>query len=133
MYLFTASFINKELTSSASLHGFEGVDKKTYFFRLIFCVDHVLNGFITGDFQASIIQVLSACTFGFAMAALRIHLNTLVPVIIFHWVWDFLTYLANPIGNMLMFNFELWLFLYAVWLLQDYLPPRFRYKENRSI
>lgn len=110
-----------------------GIWRAVWITTIIFGADHVLNGFITGDFQASIIQVLSACTFGFTMAALRIRLNTLIPVIAFHWVWDFLTYLTNPIGNMLMFNFEIWLFLYAVWLLQDYLPPRFRCKANRCM
>ncbi len=106
-----------------------GIWRAVWITTIIFGADHMLNGFITGDFNASIIQAFSAFTFGFSMAALRVRLDTIIPVIIFHWVWDFLTYLTNPIGNMLMFNFQLLLFYYGIWLLQKYLPPRFRYKE----
>lgn len=106
-----------------------GIWRAVWITTIIFGADHMLNGFITGDFNASIIQAFSALTFGFSMAALRVRLDTIIPVIIFHWVWDFLTYLTNPIGNMLMFNFQLLLFYYGIWLLQKYLPARFRYKE----
>ncbi len=106
-----------------------GIWRAVWITTIIFGVDHVLNGFITGDFNASIIQAFSACMFGFSMVALRVRLDTIIPGIIFHWVWDFLTYLTNPIGNMLMFNVELLLFYYGIWLLRNYLPKRFRYKE----
>lgn len=93
---------------------------------IIFGASHTFNGFIIGDFNASIIQATMACFFGFWIAALRVRLDTIVPGIIIHWLWDFLAYLPSSAGTMLMFLCEIALIYYGLLLLRSHLPLRYR-------
>ncbi len=62
-----------------------GIWRAVWITAIIFGLVHILNSLITGDFGASILQAFFAGTFGIWTAALRIRLNTIIPVIIIHW------------------------------------------------
>jgi membrane protease YdiL (CAAX protease family) len=61
-----------------------GIWRAVWITAIIFGSVHMLNSLITGDFSASIFQAFFAGTFGICTAALRIRLNTIIPVIIIH-------------------------------------------------
>jgi len=110
-----------------------GVWRAVWITAIIFGAIHTLNGFITGDFVGSTVQAFFACMFGFWMVALRVRLDTIIPGIIIHWVWDCLAFIANSQGGLIMLPFELIFFLYGFWLLRNYIPPnyRIRYKVKK--
>ena len=86
---------------------------------------HVLNGFISGDFNAIIFQALCAFMFGFYMVALRVRLDTIIPGIIIHWLWDCFALRSHfPEDTMIWVLIYLALFYYGLWLLRNYLPSR---------
>ena len=97
-----------------------GIWRAVWITSIIFGSVHILNGLITGDFRASILQAFFAGTFGIWIAALRIRLNTIIPVIIIHWLWDCLSFLTNSIWDLALLPFSLVLFIYGLWLLQNY-------------
>ena len=94
---------------------------------LIFGLIHSLDGLITGNFTAALLQALLTFLFGVWMAAVRLRLNTIIPLIILHWLWDFgvLSLAAQGgittiLGSGLPILFAVILFLYGVWLLDGY-------------
>ena len=56
---------------------------------LSFGLVHILNGLITGKPQQALLQAFFASLFGFWMAALRMRIETIIPLIVIHWLWDF--------------------------------------------
>ena len=97
-----------------------GIWRAVWITAIIFGSVHILNSLITGDFRDSIIQALFAGTFGIWAVALRIRLNTIIPVIIIHWLWDCLSFLINSIWDMVLIPLSLALFVYGLWLLRNY-------------
>jgi uncharacterized protein len=97
-----------------------GIWRAVWITAIIFGSVHTLNGLITGDFKASTVQAFFAGTFGIWAAALRVRLDTIVPVIIIHWLWDCLAFLTNPFGDLALLPFALVLFIYGLWLLRNY-------------
>ena len=91
---------------------------------LVFGLIHALNGLITGDIGAAVLQALLASLFGVWTVALRLRLNTVIPLMILHWLWDFGVFsLSAPGGVTTIFSaglpilFAIILFLYGLWLL----------------
>ena len=91
---------------------------------MVFGLIHALNGFITGNIGAALLQALMASLFGVWTVALRLRLNTIFPLIILHWLWDFGVFsLSAPGGVTTIFGaglpilFAIILFLYGLWLL----------------
>ncbi len=73
-----------------------------------------LTGFISGDFNASIFQAFCAFMFGFYMVALRVHLDTIIPGIIIHWLWYCFALLTHfPEDTMVCVLIGLVLFYYG--------------------
>jgi membrane protease YdiL (CAAX protease family) len=106
----------------------------------IFGLSHALNGLITGKPKQAVEQAFLATLFGFWFVALRVHLNTIIPLIVIHWLWDFGIFAilgeqrrgllrsgrspatlqaveAAPIKDMLPLACEIVLFAYGLWLL----------------
>jgi len=108
-----------------------GIWRAVWITAIIFGSVHILNGFITGDFVGSTVQALFACMFGFWMVALRVRLDTIIPGIVIHWVWDCLAFLTNSQGGLVMLFFEFVLFFYGLWLLRNYLPSRFQKRHGK--
>jgi membrane protease YdiL (CAAX protease family) len=69
--------------------------KTVWITGIIFGVVHSLNGFITGDFAAATGQALGAITFGVLFGALRLHLASIYPLMLLHWLWDFSIFLGS--------------------------------------
>ena len=109
-----------------------GIWRAVWITAIIFGSAHILNGFITGDFSASTVQALFACMFGFWMVALRVRLDTIIPGIIIHWVWDCLAFMANSQVGLVMLSSEFVLFFYGLWLLRNYLPPKYQIRYNNQ-
>jgi hypothetical protein len=103
-----------------------GIWRAVWTTSIIFGAVHALNGFVSGDFNASILQAFYAFMFGFYMVALRIRLDTIVPGIIIHWLWDCLIDLKHLSGcsGAWMYSsfFCIPFFAYGLWLLRDYIP-----------
>lgn len=108
-----------------------GVWRAVWITSIIFGATHVLWGFITRDFNASMIQAFFAFIFGFYMVALRVRLGSIIPGIIIHWIWDFVAYLPTTKGSYLL-PMELLFFFYGLWMLQNYLPTRFQNSRKRN-
>jgi len=93
---------------------------------IIFGAVHILSDFVTGDFNASIFQAFYAFMFGFYMVALRIRLDTIIPGIIIHWLWDCfveLKHFSEYSGVWMDLSlFCIPFFAYGLWLLRDYIP-----------
>jgi hypothetical protein len=94
---------------------------------LVFGLIHALNGLITGEIGAAVFQALMAGLFGVWTVALRLRLNTIIPLMILHWLWDFGIFsLSAPGGVTTIFSiglpilFAIILFLYGLWLLNGY-------------
>lgn len=98
---------------------------------IIFGSIHTLNGLITGDYRASTLQAFFAATFGIWAVALRVRLDTILPVIVIHWLWDCLAFLANPLGDLALFPFTLVLFIYGLWLLRNYRPGKIELQRGQ--
>lgn len=109
-----------------------GVWRAVWITAIIFGAGHILNGFITGDFSASTVQAFFACMFGFWMAAFRVRLDTIIPGIVIHWLWDFFAFLTNSQGGLLMLSFEVLFFFYGLWLLRNYVPSRFQTRFGKG-
>jgi len=107
-----------------------GIWRAVWITAIIFGSIHTLNSLITGNFWASTLQALFAATFGIWTVALRVRLNTILPVIVIHWLWDCLAFLTNPFGDMALLPFALVLFIYGLWLLRNY---RHGKVDSRSI
>ncbi len=94
---------------------------------VIFGLIHSLNGLITGKWGQAIEQALVNVFAGFWMVALRVYLNSIIPLIIIHWLWDFglfaatagkpKSFKAASIVDALPLGLELVLVAYGVWLL----------------
>jgi uncharacterized protein len=97
-----------------------GIWRAVWITAIIFGSIHTLNGLITGDFRASTVQAFFAGMFGVWTVALRVRLNTIIPVIIIHWLWDCLAFLTNFLGDLALLPFALVLFVYGIWLLRIY-------------
>ncbi|GJL83992.1 MAG: CPBP family intramembrane metalloprotease [marine bacterium B5-7] len=65
---------------------------------ILFGLVHVLNGFITGDFQSGIFQSILATFSGLLFMAVRIGMGSIVPAILLHWLWDFGLFI-NPVSS----------------------------------
>jgi uncharacterized protein len=104
---------------------------------ILFGAIHSLNGFLTGDYGAALIQAGAAGMSGFWFAALRLQTNSLYPGMIMHWLWDFAVFIFGasvrvgtptaiepPIEPTLIKKialpllFALPTFLYGLWLLR---------------
>jgi membrane protease YdiL (CAAX protease family) len=108
------------------LHGASssfGTWRAVWVTAIIFGSVHTLNSLITGDLLASEIQALFAGMFGVWTAVLRVRLDTIIPVIIIHWLWDCLVFLTGSSGGIAFF-LSLVLFVYGLWLLRKYRHAR---------
>jgi|GEM_PF-849291 membrane protease YdiL (CAAX protease family) len=113
-----------------------GIWRAIWITTIIFGAVHVLSGFVSGDFNASIIQVFYAFMFGFYMVALRIRLDTIIPGIIIHWLWDYLIDLTYFNGYSGIWGessfFYIAFFAYGLWLLRDYIPKRYNDRSQKK-
>ena len=93
---------------------------------VLFGLMHALNGFLTGAFAPAIFQAVLATGFGVWIGALRIRLNTILPLMVLHWLWDFSVFSLSQgisvLAQYLPIAFALVLFLYGLWLLRGYQP-----------
>lgn len=63
---------------------------------IAFSLLHAVN-FLGGyPLQAVPIQLLNTFQFGFFFAPLMLKLNNILPLILFHWLWDFVQLVAEP-------------------------------------
>jgi membrane protease YdiL (CAAX protease family) len=93
----------------------------------IFGLIHFLNGALTGNWKQAAEQAILNVFAGFWLAALRVYLNTIIPLIAIHWLWDFGLFAAgsrktalvksSSLGDIVPLACELALFMYALWLL----------------
>lgn len=120
--------INEELMFRGVLfHGASsafGIWRAVWITAIIFGSVHTLNGLITGDYKASIVQAFFAVMFGVWIVALRIRIDTVIPLIIIHWLWDCLAFLTSPSQGLALVLFSFILFFYGIWLLRDYQPGK---------
>ena len=101
-----------------------GIWRAVWITAIIFGSVHTLNGLITGDFRASTVQAFFAGMFGIWAGALRVRLDTIIPIIIIHWLWDCLAFLTNSLWDLALLPFALVLFIYGLWLLRKYRPGK---------
>lgn len=109
-----------------------GIWRAVWITAILFGSVHTLNGLITGDFKASTVQAFFAGMFGIWAIALRVRLDTIIPVIIIHWLWDCLVFLTDSLGEQVLLPFELVLFLYGLWLLRNYRKTISRTEKNND-
>jgi membrane protease YdiL (CAAX protease family) len=94
---------------------------------LTFGLVHSLNGAITGKWQQSVEQAFFNILAGFWFGALRVYLNSVIPLILIHWLWDLGLFGSGmqkkvavrtvSLSAFLPLGCELVLFAYALWLL----------------
>jgi membrane protease YdiL (CAAX protease family) len=95
-----------------------GIWRAVWITAIVFGSVHTLNSLITGDFNASVFQALFAGMFGVWAVALRVRLDTVIPLIIIHWLWDCLAFLTGSSEELVLLLFSFILFLYGIWLLR---------------
>lgn len=95
-----------------------GIWRAVWITAAIFGSVHTLNSLITGDFNASVVQAFFAGMFGVWAVALRVRLDTVIPLIIIHWLWDCLAFLTGSSEGLVLLFFSFILFFYGIWLLQ---------------
>jgi membrane protease YdiL (CAAX protease family) len=93
---------------------------------LSFGAIHILNGLITGKPQQALLQAFFASLFGFWTAALRMRIESIIPLIVIHWLWDFGLAAAPESGQaaktfswkkILPLASDVVMFGYGVWLM----------------
>ena len=113
-----------------------GNSKAVWVTAVIFGLVHITNGIVTGDFGVASIQAINAFMVGSWLAALRLNLGAIIPLMVIHWLWDAGPVLLGsqisqpsiptPSGAILILQalivltLQLPLFLYGLWLLQRY-------------
>jgi hypothetical protein len=97
-----------------------GIWHAVWITAIVFGLVHTLNGLVTGDFKASLVQAFFAGMFGVWMVALRIRLDTVIPLIIIHWLWDCMGFLTGYPEGLVLLPFSVILFFYGIWLLRSY-------------
>ncbi|AKB18141.1 CPBP family intramembrane glutamic endopeptidase [Methanosarcina sp. WWM596] len=107
-----------------------GTWRAVWITAILFGSVHILNGLITGDFRASEVQALFAGMFGVWTAVLRARLDTIIPLIVIHWLWDCLIFLTGSSGGV-VFSLALVLFIYGLWLLRKYRHGKVNLQGNR--
>jgi len=110
-----------------------GIWRAVWITAIIFGSVHTLNGLITGDFRASIVQAFFAATFGIWVVALRVRLDAILPVIVIHWLWDCLSFLTNSLGDLALLPFALVLLIYGLWLLRNYRHDKIEFQGSKLI
>ncbi len=67
----------------------------------LFGIVHALNALLTGEFAAAGVQAFNAMLSGAAFLALRVRTNSLLPVMIVHWLWDLAVFVlaAGRVGH----------------------------------
>lgn len=108
-----------------------GIWRAVWVTAILFGLAHTLNGLITGDFRASTAQAFFAGMFGIWAVALRVRLDTIIPVIIIHWLWDCLVFLTGSLGELVLLPFALVLFIYGLWLLRNYRHGKVNLRGSR--
>jgi membrane protease YdiL (CAAX protease family) len=94
---------------------------------VIFGLVHSLNGALTGKWNQAAEQAVLNVFSGFWLGVLRVYLNSIIPLIVIHWLWDFGLFAGGSrktasvksasLGDIVPLACELTLFLYALWLL----------------
>jgi hypothetical protein len=97
-----------------------GIWRAVWITAIIFGLVHTLNGLITGDFKASVFQAFFAGMFGVWAVALRVRLDTVIPLIIIHWLWNCLAFLTGSSQGLVLLLFSFILFFYGIWLLRGF-------------
>lgn len=105
-----------------------------------FVLMHLFSGLILGNLGIAIFQALMAAFFGVWSVALRLRLNSILPLMVLHWLWDFGVVSLNTRGDIttilgagLPLLSALILFLYGLWLLEDYKGGGFVVSDHKSI
>jgi membrane protease YdiL (CAAX protease family) len=101
---------------------------------------HWFSSLILGNLGVAIFQALMAIFFGVWSIALRLRLNTILPLMVLHWLWDFGVVSLNTRGDVatilgvgLPILGTLILFFYGLWLLEDYKGVGFGASDYKSI
>jgi membrane protease YdiL (CAAX protease family) len=101
---------------------------------------HLFSSLILGNLGVAIFQALMAIFFGVWSIALRLRLNTILPLMVLHWLWDFGVVSLNTRGDVatilgvgLPILCTLILFFYGLWLLEDYKGVGFGASDYKSI
>ena len=103
---------------------------------LVYGSVHLLNGFLTGNFSAALLQALLAGMIGVMLMALRLRTKSLYPAMVIHGLYNFAVFTfgiaaglaRGPTQNvaepsflqqfLLSASIPLSLFLYGLWLLR---------------
>ena len=64
-----------------------GTNRAVFMTAAIFGAVHTLNALVTGNLPAAVIQAVIASFFGVWAGALRVRTESLVPLIVIHWMW----------------------------------------------
>ena len=72
-----------------------GTNRAVFVTAAIFGAVHTLNALVTGNLPAAVIQALIASFFGVWAGALRVRTESLLPLIVIHWMWDGLLVLGG--------------------------------------
>jgi membrane protease YdiL (CAAX protease family) len=99
---------------------------------LLFGAIHSLNGFLTGNFGAAIIQAVNAIALGLMFVGLRLRQDSLFPAMLIHGLWDFSLFVVSgstlPIVVSVMTPFfPIICVVYGLWLVKDY-----RHKQSNQ-
>ncbi|WP_292376157.1 CPBP family intramembrane glutamic endopeptidase [Methanosarcina sp. UBA411] len=108
-----------------------GIWRAVWITAAIFGSVHTLNSLITGDFNASAVQAFFAGMFGVWAVALRVRLDTVIPLIIIHWLWDCLAFLTSSSQGLVLLFFSFILFFYGIWLLRSFRSTVAPFAQNR--
>ena len=107
------------------LHGFSfgrSAVSAVLIVAVLFGAMHALNGFLTGEFGPALFQAVMSVGLGVWVGALRVRLNTVIPVMILHGLWDFGVFAVGAGGSvvagMLPIAFAVIMFIYGIWLLR---------------
>lgn len=58
----------------------------------LFGAVHSLNVIVTGDLQLALLQCITAFMSGLLFVAITVRTGSLIPAILYHWLWDFGTF-----------------------------------------
>lgn len=70
--------------------------KSAIIMSLAFGLIHVLNVFVTGELTQALLQAGMATLTGLLFLGIRVRINSIVPAIIIHWLWDFMVFVNSP-------------------------------------
>lgn len=65
---------------------------------IAFSLSHAVNVFGGASLTAVALQMVNALLFGWVFGLMMIKLNHILPLILFHWLWDFVLFAASIVS-----------------------------------